>query len=193
MNVTFLLSDEQFAANDRSGVMVGLPLVVQLDAGLLSMGPEVGSSWFERSAPGRHLLKQISLERYAFSGRLVELDRWRSGDDLFCQALLDCGLPLRLDVAEPGAVHRQHETPYGLRIGDWLLGLTSLQGLLAIDPGAALWQPVEGTIVDVQRLCLAPTDPAFGTLRWLHGLPRRSYAPDQVFVTVDVGPRLALG
>lgn len=193
MRATFTLSDEQFAANDRSGVMVGLPLVVQLDAGLLSMGHEAGDSWFERSAPGRQLLKQISLERYAFSGRLVELDRWRSDNDLFCQALLDCGLPVRLDVAEPGAAHRSHEAPYGLRVGDWLLGIASLQGFLAIDPGTALWQPVEGTIIDIQRLCLTPTDPAFGTLRWLHGLPRRSYAPDQVFITVDASPPLALG
>ena len=53
-------------------------------------------------------------------------------------------------------------------------------------PGAdQLWQPVQGSIVDIQRLVLDPLHPSFGALRWLHGLPKQPFAPDQVFVTVD--------
>jgi hypothetical protein len=72
-----------------------------------------------------------------------------------------------------------------LAVGDWLMGVASLRGLLALDVGDLLWQPVQGSIVDIQRLVLDPAHPAFGTLRWLHGLPRQSFVPDQVFVTVD--------
>lgn len=194
MHVTFQLTDAQYAANDRSGVMVGLPLSVQIDAGLLAMGHAAaasGGNWFERAAPGRKLLKQVSLERHAFSGRLVQIDAppgaaWRSPEGVICQALLDCGLPLRLDVLDPEAPAGFDGVPYGLKIGDWLLGVASLQGLCALDHGALLWQPVEGAIVDIQRLSLSPFDPAFGALRWLHGLPARSFAPDVMYVTIDV-------
>jgi hypothetical protein len=194
MRVTFQLTDAQYAANDRSGVLVGLPLSVQIDAGLLVMGQAAaasGSGWFERAAPGRTLLKQVSLERHAFSGRLVHIDAqtaWRSPEGVVCQALLDCGLPLRLDVLDPETPTDLAGVPYGLKAGDWLLGVASLEGLLALDRGALAlaWQPVEGAIVDIQRLSLSPFDPAFGALRWLHGLPARSFAPDLVYVTIDV-------
>jgi hypothetical protein len=197
MRVTFQLTDGQYAANDRAGVLVGLPLSVQLDAGLLAMGHAAaasGSGWFERAAPGRQLLKQISLERYAFSGRLAQIDAppgaaWRGLEGVVCQALLECGLPLRLDVLDPdaSAAVGAASVPYGLKAGDWLLGVASLQGLLALDYAALTlaWRPVEGAIVDIQRLSLSPFDPGFGTLRWLHGLPARSFAPDVVYVTID--------
>jgi hypothetical protein len=64
--------------------------------------------------------------------------------------------------------------------------MVSLRGLVAFDAGDLLWSPVQGTIVDIQRLMLDATQPTFGTLRWLHGLPRQSFAPDQVFVTIDI-------
>lgn len=189
MHVTFQLTDAQYAANDRAGLMVGLPLSVQIDAGLLVTGQAAdasGSGWFERAAPGRVLLKPVSLERHAFSGRLMEIDTWRSPEGVACQALLDCGLPVRMEVWNPEAPADLAAEPYGLKVGDWLLGVASLQGLLALDHGALLWQPVDGTIVDIQRLCLSPFDPGFGALRWLHGLPSRSFAPDVVYVTIDV-------
>lgn len=188
MRVTFQLTDAQYTANDRAGVLVGLPLSVQIDAGLLAMGHawRGGSNWFERAAPGRLLLKQVSLDRHAFSGQLMQVETWRSPEGVICQALLDCGVPLRLDVLDPEAPADQGGVPYGLRVGDWLLGVASLEGLFALDRGALLWRPVEGAIVDIQRLSLSPFDPAFGTLRWLHGLPARSFAPDVVYVTIDV-------
>lgn len=187
MRVTFQLTDAQYAANDRAGVMVGLPLSVQIDAGLLARGHSArsGSGWFERAAPGRKLLKPVSLERCAFSGQLLQIEPWRTPEGVICQALLDCGLPLRLDVLNPDAPAGESGVPYGLKVGDWLLGVADLEGLLALERGVLLWQPVEGVIVDIQRLSLSPFDPAFGTLRWLHGLPARSFAPDVVYVTIE--------
>lgn len=187
MRVTFQLSDAQYEANDRAGVMVGLPISVQLDAGLLTMGCDAGIGWFERAAPGRTLLKQVSLERHAFSGQVTQVATYRTPEGVIAQALLDCGLPLRLDALDPAADPQRPGVPFGLKAGDWLLGVASLQGLLALDRGALLWQPVDGTIVEIQRLSLSPFDPMFGALRWLQGLPpARSFAPDLVFVTVDV-------
>lgn len=185
MRVTFTLSDEQFAANDRAGILVGLPLSVQIETWPLIQGQDAGFGWFERATPGRTLLRQVSLERHAFSGRLTQIETWDSPEGALGQALLDCGLPLRLDLFDPAGVPNRASTPFDLKAGDWLAGLASLQGLLAVDPGDLLWQPSAGAIVDVQRLCLAPHDPNFGTLRWLHGLPASAFPPDLVFVTLD--------
>lgn len=187
MRVTFQLTDAQYEANDRAGVMVGLPISVQLDAGLLTMGCDAGIGWFERAAPGRTLLKQVSLERHAFSGQVNQVATYQTPEGVIAQVVLDCGLPLRLDALDPAADPKRPSVPFDLKAGDWLLGVASLQGLLALDRGALLWQPVDGAIVEIQRLSLSPYDPAFGTLRWLQGLPpARSFAPDLVFVTVDV-------
>ena len=186
MRLTFSLSDTQFAANDCAGVMVGLPLTVQLDAGPLVMGQDDTAGWFVKASYGPAALKAISLERVAFCGRVAQIEQWRGQDDVLCQALLDCGVPLRLDLLDPD--HRPGEPgqPFDVETGDWLVGVASVRGLLAFDAGDLLWAPVQGTIVDIQRLVLDAANPTFGALRWLHGLPRQSFAPDQVFVTVEV-------
>jgi hypothetical protein len=184
MRATFILSDEQFAANERGGIMVGLPLTVQLDAGPLLLGRDDAANWFERVNYGPPAFKPLNLERSVFCGRISQIERHRGRDETFCQALLDCGLPLRLDLIDPDQPELAG-VPFGLAVGDWLMGVASLRGLLALDIGDLLWQPVQGSIVDIQRLVLDPLHPSFGVLRWLHGLPRQSFAPDQVFVTVD--------
>lgn len=189
MRATFTLSDEQFAANDRAGILIGLPLSVQIATAPLVLGREAGIDWFEPAPPGRTLLRQVSLERHAFSGQLMQMETWGSPEGTIGQALLDCGLPLRLDLFDPAQEPRHAGTPFDLKAGDWVLGLASLQGLLALDPGDLLWQTSEGTIVDVQRLCLSPLDPSFGTLRWLHGLAANSFAPDLVIITLDLRTR----
>lgn len=186
MRITFQLTDSQYAANDRAGLLVGLPLTVQLDAGPLLLGRDAADSgWFDKVNYGQPALKPFSLAQCAFCGRISQLDRWRSPEGAFCQALLDCGVPLRIDVLLPEFDLAAPGLPDGLRQGDWLVGVAALQGLLAFDPGDLLWQPVEGAIVDIQRLNLDTLSPAFGNLRWLNGLPRQSFAPDQVFVTVE--------
>jgi hypothetical protein len=55
-----------------------------------------------------------------------------------------------------------------------------------MNPGDLIWQTVTGVIVDIQRLALDALNPGFGALRWLSGLPRQPFAPDQVFVTIEV-------
>ena len=186
MRLTFSLSDAQFSANDRAGVMVGLPLTVQLDAGPLVMGQDDTAGWFVRASYGPATLIPVSLERVAFCGRIVQIEQWRSHEDVLCQALLDCGVPVRFDLLDPDRQSKQAGSPFALRTGDWLVGVASLRGLVAFDAGDLLWSPVQGTIVDIQRLVLDATNPNFGMLRWLQGLPRQSFAPDQVFVTVEV-------
>lgn len=186
MRVTFALSDAQYLANDRSGIMVGLPLTVQIDAGVLVMGADISAGWFDRGRPGQASLSSISLDRSVFNGRVAQLDLWHHQEDLFCQVLLDCGLSLRMDLLAAGPAPESHDTPYGIQTGEWLLGVAALQGLLAASSSDLLWQPVQGTIVDIQRLNLNPAHPGFGTLRWLHGLPRQPFAPDQVFITIEV-------
>lgn len=185
MRATFTLSDQQFAANDRAGVMVGLPLVVQLDAGLLLPGRDEGAGWFERVNYGPPAFRPLSLERSVYCGRISQIETWHGHGETQCQALLDCGLPLRIDLIDPDQAGQPGVAPFDLTVGDWLLGIADLRGLLALDAGDLLWQPVQGSIVDIQRLVLDPVHPSFGALRWLHGLPRQSFAPDQVFVTVD--------
>lgn len=182
--ITFSLSDAQYAANDRSGIMVGLPLTVQLDAGLLMMGRDSGVEWFERTSPDRPLLQQVALDRCVFRGRVTDIALWESPEGAACQMLLDCGLPLRVDVVEVEQEAAVNATPYGLQEDDWLLGLAFLEGVVALQPSDLLWQPLHGTIVDIQRLILSPHHPDFGKLRWLHSLPSASFLPDQVFVTV---------
>lgn len=179
MRLTFTLSDEQFAANDRAGVMVGLPLAVQLDAGLLIAGRVDGDGWIEALNHGRASIRPVSLDRHVFCGRVSEVETWREGGDTLCQATLNCGVPLRFDLlaATPG------EVPCS---GDWYLGLASLRGLLAMNRSDLLWQTVTGSIVDIQRLSLDPLVPGFGAMHWLSGLPRQSFAPDQVYVTVEI-------
>lgn len=71
-----------------------------------------------------------------------------------------------------------------LATGD--IGLASLRGLLAMNLSDLLWQTVTGSIVDIQRLSLDPLAPGFGTTTGLSGLPCQSFAPDQVYVTVEV-------
>ena len=186
MRLTFTLSDDQFSANDRAGVMVGLPLTVQLDAGPLVMGQDDTAGWFVVASYGPAALIPVSLERVAFCGRIVQIEQWRSHEDVLCQALLDCGVPLRFDLLDPDRQSGQTGRPFDLQAGDWLVGVASLRGLLAFDTGDLLWAPVQGTIVDIQRLVLDGASSTFGALRWLHGLPRQSFAPDQVFVTVEV-------
>ena len=179
MRLTFTLSDEQFAANDRAGVMVGLPLAVQLDAGPLVGGRLDGDGWIEAVNFGRAAIRPVNLDRHVFCGRVGAVETWRDGDDTVCQATLDCGVPLRFDLlaATPADVPR---------VGDWYIGLASLRGLLAMNLSDLLWQTVTGSIVDIQRLSLDPLAPGFGTMHWLSGLPRQSFAPDQVYVTVEV-------
>jgi len=189
MRITFTLSDAQHRANDRGGVMIGLPISVQLDAGVLVPGQDTdqgGPGWFEPTEAGQTLLKPFSLERVAFSGRVQQMELWRSSEGVACQALLDCGLPVRCDLLDPDQTSGSLRAPYDLAIGDGLMGVASLNGLLALDPGDLLWQPVSGTIVDIQRLGLHPLHPAFGSLRWLQGLPSQSFAPDQVYVTMEI-------
>lgn len=186
MRITFSLSDSQYLANDRSGIMVGLPLTVQLDAGVLALGEEGSPLWCQRTTPGRPMLKPFSLERCAFHGRITQMEIWRSSRDVVCQVLLDCGVAVRLDLWDPELSAGQSGTPYGLQQGDWLMGQALLQGLLAFSHGDLLWEPVTGTIVDIQRLYMEPLNPAFGTLHWFHGLPGQSFAPDQVFATIEV-------
>ena len=186
MRVTFTLSDEQFSANDRAGVMVGLPLTVQLDAGPLVMGQDDTAGWFVGASYGPAALIPVSLERVAFCGRIAQIEQWRSHEDVLCQALLDCGVPVRFDLLDPDRQSEQTGRPFDLQAGDWLVGVASLRGLLAFDTGDLLWAPVQGTIVDIQRLVLDGASSTFGALRWLHGLPRQSFVPDQVFVTVEV-------
>jgi hypothetical protein len=186
MHLTFSLSDAQFAANDRTGVMVGLPLTVQIDAGPLVLGPDDTAGWFVPANYGAVALKTISLDRVAFCGRISQIEQWRSEEDVVCQALLDCGWPVRVDLLDPFTGPGKGDPQFQLATGDWLVGVASLRGLLAFDAGDLLWSPVQGTIVDIQRLVLDASNPTFGTLRWLHGLPRQSFAPDQVFVTLDV-------
>lgn len=179
MRLTFTLSDEQFAANDRAGVMVGLPLAVQLDAGPLVSGRIDGDGWIEPLNHGRASIRTVSLDRHVFSGRVSEVEVWRDGGETVCQATLNCGAPLRCDLLAATA----RDAP---RIGDWYLGLASLRGLVAMNPSDLLWQTVTGSIVDIQRLSLDPLTPGFGTMHWLSGLPRQSFAPDQVYVTVEL-------
>lgn len=185
MRLTFSLSDAQFAANDRAGVMVGLPLTVQLDAGPLVLGPDDSAGWFVQVNYGAVALKPISLDRVAFCGRFSQIEPWRGDDEMACQAVLDCGWPLRVDLLDPFGGSGRGDARWLPATGDWLVGVASLRGLLAFDAGDLLWSPVQGTIVDIQRLVLDAAHPNFGMLRWLHGLPRQSFAPDQVFVTVE--------
>ncbi len=179
MRLTFSLPDEQFAANDRAGVMVGLPLAVQLDAGPLISGRLDGDGWIEAINFGHASIRPVSLDRHVFCGRVSEVETWRDGNDTLCQTTLNCGVPLRFDLlaATPDEVPRA---------GDWYLGLASLRGLLAMNRSDLLWQTVTGSIVDIQRLSLDPMAAGFGTMHWLSGLPRQSFAPDQVFVTVEI-------
>ena len=186
MRLTFTLSDAQFSANDRAGVMVGLPLTVQLDAGPLVMGQDDTAGWFVRASYGPPALIPVSLERVAFCGRIAQIEQWHSQEVVLCQALLDCGVPLRFDLLDPDRQSDQTDRPFDLRTGDWLVGVASLRGLLAFDTGDLLWAPVQGTIVDIQRLVLDGASSTFGALRWLHGLPRHSFAPDQVFLTMEL-------
>lgn len=179
MRLTFTLSDEQFAANDRAGIVVGLPLTVQLDAGPLVVGRVEGDGWIEAVNHGQASIRPVSLDRHVFCGRVAAVETWREEDDTFCQVTLNCGVPLRFEVLATGPAAPP-------RVNDWLLGLATLRGLLAMNRGDLLWQTVTAPIVDVQRLALDPLNPGFGTLRWLSGLPRQSFAPDQVFVTVEV-------
>lgn len=186
MRVTFTLSDEQFSANDRAGVMVGLPLTVQLDAGPLVMGQDDTAGWFVRASYGPAALIPVSLERVAFCGRVAQIEPWRGQEDVLCQALLDCGVPMRFDLLDPDRQSGQAGRPFALQTGDWLVGVASLRGLMAFDTGDLLWAPVQGTIVDIQRLILDGASSTFGALRWLHGLPRHSFVPDQVFLTMEL-------
>ncbi len=179
MRLTFTLSDEQFAANDRAGVMVGLPLAVQLDAGPLVGGRIDGDGWIEAVNFGRAAIRPVSLDRHVFCGRVGEVETWRDGDDTVCQATLDCGVPLRFDLLAATS----SDVP---QTGDWYIGLAELRGLLAMNLSDLLWQTVTGSIVDIQRLSLDPLAPGFGNMHWLSGLPRQSFAPDQVYVTVEV-------
>jgi len=184
MQLTFALSDEQFAANDYSGVMVGLPLAVQLHTGPLLHGRDEGTGWFMRTGNGPASLKPVCLERVAFCGRIIRLARQPVGDEMLHQALLDCGPTLRLDLFDPQQEAAKDATPFGLAEGDWLLGVAELRGYLAFGPDDLLWQPVQGNITAIHRLMLQPAHPDFGALRWLHGLPAQPFAPDQVFVTM---------
>ncbi|MEA3335124.1 MAG: hypothetical protein U9R25_04390 [Chloroflexota bacterium] len=186
MQITFSLSDNQYAANDRSGLMVGLPISAQFDAGLLTTNQEDGCGWIRRDSPGRSILKPFSLDRCVFSGRVDQFDTWQSQGTTVCQVLVDCGVPLRMDLIDPDLDSGEITTPYNLTQGNWIMGTAPLAGLLALEPGTLLWKPTSGTIVDIQRLYLNPVSPAFGTLRWFHGLPPQSFAPDLVFVTMEI-------
>jgi len=186
MRLTFSLSDAQFAANDRAGLMVGLPLTVQLDAGVMTLGDDAGGSWFERCNDGPAALKPFAMDRCAFCGRVSQLERRQVGEDVVWQSMLDCGLPVRVDLLDPELPPSPPSAPYGLALGDWATGIFVLRGRLAFDPGDLLWQPVQGTIVDIQRLDLTPSHASFGALHWFSGLPRQSFLPDQVYVTVEV-------
>ncbi len=185
MQATFALADEQFAANDYSGVMIGLPLAVQLHAGPLLYGRDEGNNWMVRCAAATPLLKPICLERAAFCGRISRLSGQTVGDQVLHQALLDCGAALRLDLFDPEQETDQAEAvPFRLAEGDWLLGVADLRGYLAFEPDDRLWQPLSGHISDIHRLLWQPAHPDFAALRWVDSLPAQSFAPDQVFVTI---------
>lgn len=187
MQATFSLADEQFAANDYAGVMVGLPLTVQLETGPLLYGRDTSAGWFTRTKATAPSFKPLMLERAAFCGRISQIEGWSGHGETLMQALVDCGVLLRIDLYDPQVEWAQPAAvPFGLAVGEWLVGVADLRGRLAVDETDLLWQPVQGAIVDIQRLQLNPAQPDFGTLRWLHGLPRHSFAADQVqlFVTV---------
>ena len=148
MRLTFSLSDEQFAANDRAGVMVGLPLAVQLDAGPLIAGRIDGDGWIEPVNFGHASIRPVSLDRHVFCGRISEIETWTHDGDTVCQATLDCGVPLRFELlaATPA------EAP---RTGDWYLGLAPLRGLLAMNPSDRVIESAEPRWRDAARRTLA--------------------------------------
>ncbi|MEZ4770650.1 MAG: hypothetical protein R2844_19785 [Caldilineales bacterium] len=180
MRLTFTLSGRA-VGGQRPGRRHGWPAA----GGATGRGP-AGQTHRRRQLDrggqlGRPSIRPISLERHVFCGRIGEVETWQDGNDTLCQATLDCGVPLRSARWRP---HPRDALRPATGTSGW-----QPRGLLAMNLSDSFWQTITGSIVDIQRLSLDPLGAGFGNMHWLSGLPRQSFAPDQVYVTVEVGSR----
>ncbi|HEY53459.1 MAG TPA: hypothetical protein G4N94_08390 [Caldilineae bacterium] len=188
MSLTIRLPNQTYNDYLPKTIALGTPLHFFLDFDLLvARDYDSSTGWYERvSEQPAPILQQIGRDQYAFCGKVLAVEVFRREFDIYYFVLLDCGVPVSLTTvdfdADPGSGDLGQHAPHP---GRWLMGI----GYLALAWGDTAEHPctqtLSGTVTALDRLVLRP-GPGFGQLRPEEKLQPLSFAPDQIFLTLNV-------
>ncbi len=188
MHLTVRLPNRIFTDYLPNTIGLGTPLHYFLDLDSLVAGDyDSPTGWYQRlPAPQTPALQQVVHNQYAFCGRVQQVDVHQEDLDIYYFVLLDCGVPISLVAVDLAADAGSGDL--GKHVPDpgvWLSGV----GRLALDWGDKAdfphTQTLTGTVTAIDRLVLRP-GPGFGEIRPEEILQPLSFAPDQVFLTLNI-------
>jgi len=188
MHLTTRLPNRIFADYLPNIIGLGTPLHFYLDLDtLVACDYDSPTGWYQRLPVSQEpALQQVVRNQYAFCGRVQQVDVHQEDIDIYYFVLLDCGVPISLVAvdleADAGSGDLGKHVPDP---GVWLSGV----GRLAMDWGDKadfpLTQTLTGTVIAIDRLVMRP-GPGFGEIRPEEKLHPLSFAPDQIFLTLNI-------
>lgn len=162
-----------------------LDIVIQSEV-LLAAAYDDPTGWYVRPPESQPpALTNLGLDRYAFSGTVLDRHVELNDAELVYQVLLDCGLPISLWLQDPAA--RPGEGDLGRHTPD---PGTCLQGLAHLHLGwddeetPPMAQVLNAVVVGIDRLILR-SGPGFGTFRSESELINKLFAPDQIYLNLQ--------
>jgi|GEM_PF-1693304 len=183
MKLTFRLTQRVYSRYPGIiGLGTPLDVVIQSEV-LLAAAYDDPAGWYVRQPePHSPALTALGLDRYAFSGTVLDRHVELNDRQLMYQVLLDCGLPISLwlydPAARPGEGYSGQHTPDP---GACLQGLAPLHLTWDDEETPPMAQVLNAVVVGIDRLILRG-GPGFGTFRSESELTNKLIAPDQIYL-----------
>lgn len=181
--IEFELAAQQYALMGYPGLTQGQPLTVVLDAGVLLPDPSADSWFTVQPAPLPAQLCQVARGIYAFTGKIIAADLFKTDGAETGVVVVDCGVaPVRVTCApqDDGLL------PWGTWETRTLTGCGRLQGIVEEDYQTSVGKAINVTVWSFRRLVLAPGDPLFGQWHATTTLLPQPFQYDRVFVTARI-------
>jgi hypothetical protein len=161
-----------------------LDIVIQSEV-LLAAAYDDPAGWYVRQPePHPPALTALGLDRYAFSGTVLDRHVELNDSELVYQVLLDCGLPISLWLHDPAARPGEgHASPHMPDSGACLQGLAPLHLTWDDEETPPMAQVLNTVVVGIDRLILR-SGPGFGTFRSESEIINKMFAPDQIYLTL---------
>lgn len=177
MVVTVELPAWQYAEAGSPPLNPGALLTVILDGGAVALGEAGGNGQLVMRPQGHRQLLALAPGQYALSGIVTGVVQDTIEDQPVVEFEVDCGLPVRFTCLPE---------PRPPLVDEWVSGWVTLSAHLAEMDTRLLGQPLTVVVREIQRLCLRPTEAAFGEIRTVSALPAEQFSPDVVFVTLHL-------
>jgi len=181
--IEFELSAQQYQLMGFPGLTQGQPLTAVLDAGVLLPDPGADNWFTVQPAPLPPQLCQVARGIYAFTGKIIAADLFKTDGAETGVVVVDCGAaPVRVTCApqDDGLL------PWGTWETRTLTGYGRLQGIVEEDYQTGVGKAINVTVWSFRRLVLAPGDPLFGQWHTTTTLLPQPFQYDRVFVTARI-------